>query len=214
MGDRLERALIAGLFALGACLALVAAYCFARSFDLHPQMGTIGEWLAAIFTAAAAGAALYIATRDREDRTAERAADHKAQAKLVVVDIYTTRTEREEIMYVVSVENFGALPLLDVSMYAASIGAHPDAMARMSKRVVELIPSGQQRELGKAVFFVSSEGVVVPKMIEQTSHGMVFKGIPKPEQHKVVCWVQFADAHGNRWAKSSDHELEYLGRIP
>ena len=54
----------------------------------HVELGPLAEWLAAIATAAAAITALYVAGRDRKERTTERRNLQKTHARLVQLVVH------------------------------------------------------------------------------------------------------------------------------
>lgn len=197
----------------GMCVC-VASWCFAVGFGWSVEYGTVADWFAAGGSVFAAVTALYIAGRDRIDRKRQLAADQEAQAKLVMVEIGATSNDRNDVVYYVTVENHSALPVLDVSPHSASAAAFEYAHAQLGPAKLEIVqPDGDNRSLGKCLRFIAADGTVVPKVSDQTNGGFKLFTIPKPESQGVVCWVRFADAHGNRWAKSTEHELKFLGRI-
>ena len=70
----------------------------------------------------AAIAAVWIATRDRRARTAERLDAAKAQAMLVLVDVHASRSAPG---FDVWVHNFGTLAVLDVEVDSATVTGWP-----------------------------------------------------------------------------------------
>nr|WP_245830391.1 hypothetical protein [Mycobacterium numidiamassiliense] len=93
--------------------------------------------LTAFGTIGAAWSALYIATRDREDRKPERDAADLAQARLVKIEIKRPGTYE----YSVRVRNYAAQPILDVCINSASLHTDPDATWRApgERQVLEII---------------------------------------------------------------------------
>jgi hypothetical protein len=94
------------------------------SHHWHIELGPLAEWLAAVAAAGAAMAALHIARRDRQQRIAERHDEDMAQARLVHVRL-SEWSNRPDVN--VTVQDFGSLPLLDVTLVAARWTQHLDA---------------------------------------------------------------------------------------
>ncbi|MBV5244342.1 hypothetical protein KUF57_12435 [Mycolicibacterium sp. PAM1] len=203
------RALIAGLWAAAVGLAGFAVYCLARALGLHPQMGTVGECLAAIFTAGATGAALYIATRDRQERSKERLAADEAQAKLVMVT-RTFDTERyppdTAPLYEMSYRNHGEHPILDVRLVKIEMRAFPTAKAELPDFTNPIVEAGASAR-GAGALFLDAEGNQFPPPKKVHDH---YNEWPDADELDVVGWIRFRDINGNLWAKSSDHQLIYL----
>lgn len=192
----------------------VAGYSYSRALGAqlgshlpHVDLGNLATWFAAFGSVLAAVVALKIATGDRRERRRERLAAAEAQAKLVMVRISAARDDDDSTIYVVDVENFGTQPVLDLSMRSASMGARNDARAVLADTTLDIVPPGKNLSLGRVLRFVTLAGEIVPKPIEISSHGMIFQSWPNAGSQGIECWVQYADAHGNRWAKSSEHRL-------
>lgn len=193
-----------------AIAGIAAFICI--GFVLEWRMGDVAGWLSGIGSIGAAAVALLIATQDRRDRRDERRAADRAQAKLTMVTTLATRDSDDNTVYAVDVENFGQQPILDVKVRRATFGLQPEAVAITTSVLVNLIPAGQSRSLGKAVQFRSpSTGEVVPKPVQTpTERGVSFTYWPTAESQKIEIWVEFADSFGNSWEKSSDDRLELL----
>jgi sugar phosphate isomerase/epimerase len=94
------------------------------SYHWHIELGSLGEWLAALAAAGAAIAALGIATRDRSARERERQSEEKTLARLVRL---TVSSNIGSPTVTVEVRNYGPLPILDLELVAATWTEHPDA---------------------------------------------------------------------------------------
>ncbi|MGC2380721.1 MAG: hypothetical protein WA622_26970 [Mycobacterium sp.] len=90
----------------------------------HIELGPLAEWLAAAAAAGAAITALYIAGRDRKQRSAERHDEEKTQARLVRMEVSQWHNKP---VVTVQVRNFGSLPILDIELSDATWSQHPDA---------------------------------------------------------------------------------------
>jgi hypothetical protein len=89
----------------------------------HIELGSVADWLAAVFTGLAAGAALWIATRDRQHRIEERHDEQKTMARLVQLSV----ASNDRAAVVVEVRNYGPLPVIDVEPIDATWSEHPEA---------------------------------------------------------------------------------------
>lgn len=89
----------------------------------HIELGPLAEWLAAIAAAGAAITALYIAARDRKDRTAEREGEQKTHARLVQLSVEADSSAA----VIVQARNFGPLPVIDIDLVNAIWTEHPEA---------------------------------------------------------------------------------------
>lgn len=190
-------------------LIVVLSFVAAGSFYLalgSPNLvvGSLADWSAAGASVLAAGAALFIATRDRRDRRAERAAASEAQAKLVMVNPQLViRSGRPT--FISKIENYGAEPVLDVSIVRAQIGKYPNATAHLSDWPVLIVPRDKPAEVLAA--FTGDDGANLPPE-EETGR----RGYPDIGSLNIEIWVAFADSYGNRWEKSSGGALRRLGR--
>jgi len=90
----------------------------------HIELGPVADWLAAGAAAIAAIVALYIAWRDRKDRTAERHDEQQTHARLVQLSV-ETETNRPAV--VVQARNFGPLPVIDIDLVDATWSEHLEA---------------------------------------------------------------------------------------
>jgi hypothetical protein len=99
------------IFGLGA----IALGCFALWVDAGGHITAVV--LSPIASFAAAGIALWVATRDRRDRIRERADAGMAQARLVLIDAAPTTEDRLRI----NVDNYGREPIIDVDFVSARI---------------------------------------------------------------------------------------------
>lgn len=114
------------LIAVGLMLAAVSLYLVAGSPQV--QFGNLSEGLGALFTFAAAAVALWIATRDRADRIAERADEQRAHAQLVRVSVEADHRSGVDFF----VRNYGPLTVLDVELVGVQWAKHLDARKELS----------------------------------------------------------------------------------
>jgi hypothetical protein len=163
-----------------------------------------GQWLGALGSFVAAGAALLIATRDRRERSRERLATHEAEARLVVVSELYNTTGKYTVTFGMHYHNYGARPILDISLAKMDLRAYPQAIARLNDRLDRLTRSEEATSF-EDVAFVDETGEPVPPPREDSKLKW-----PDFETHDVVGWVTFSDVHGNRWAKSSDDRLRRI----
>ena len=153
--------------------------------------------LAALGSCGAAIAAVWIATRDRRERRAERLNAAKAQAMLVLVDVHASRGAAA---FEVWVHNFATLAILDVEIASATYKPEPTATFQMQGRpkLIAAKPDGQRDRL--IVEFVDSKGFsVVPGGCDEDGN---FRTLAKDED--VDATVRFMDAHGHHWLRSMD----------
>lgn len=113
----------------------------------------------------------------------------------------------------VDIENFGAQPILDIKVHRATYGLNPRAVAVISDRKINIVKAGAERSLGKAVLFVTPDGVIVPRPIETATQMGTFASWPTAASQEIEIWVEFQDSFGNRWEKSNYHRLRSLPRL-
>jgi hypothetical protein len=197
----LVSAVVGSVIAVGALFAgSQIAHDRGQSVDWYTGFG---QWLGALGSFIAAGAALLIATRDRRDREKERLAAHRAEATLVIVTAMYDPSSENSFRFGIHYHNYGARPILDVQLRRMRMRAFPKARAQYSKRIDRLVRP-EENTAFEDVTFVGDDGALLP---QPRSDAGVFKGWPDFETHDVVGWVAFSDVHGNRWAKSSDDRL-------
>jgi hypothetical protein len=165
-----------------------------------------GQWLGALGSFIAAGAALLIATRDRRDRDKERLEAHRAEATLVIVSPLYDLSSSKSCRFGVHYHNYGARPILDIQLAHIQMRAFPNARAQHSKRIDRLVRSEENTSFGD-VTFLDETGALVPP---PRSGAEGYNGWPDFETNDVVGWIVFSDVYGNRWAKSSDDRLRRI----
>ncbi|WP_162562260.1 hypothetical protein [Mycolicibacterium iranicum] len=202
-------ALLAVTAALGMTGALGSVLHWFGEVGAEPFISA----LSAGGTIAAAVVALRIATTDRRERQEERAAHDRARANLVVIDIDGSSVRDSGNSYIsVKVGNHSGRSVLDVSVVEILIDGiasrnhfHSDNVALS----VISLNSGQdtftlrpQSEYMKFVAF----GVRTPGDDDIFHHPE--KYAPRiTAQTSFVAIVEFTDADGNTWQKSSVGEL-------
>lgn len=180
----------------------------------HIELGPFAEWLAAFVAAGAAGAALWIATRDRRDRTAERYDEEKTHARLVRLNV-DSETSRPVVN--VKVRNFGPLPVIEVRLVDATWSEHPEArwvlmdtswqvrgLPRNSDHRPILMPSqGVEDTVSTLVEFAVSfrhpaeDSPVAPVAKHFPASGL--SQYVRTDVSKVVAKIRFTTANGVRW---------------
>lgn len=175
-------------------------------------MGTAELVINGISAAGAVGAALValgIATKDRQDRTAERHAADRAQARLVLVVV---RTYVDSSYYHLDIVNHGDQPVLDVVLDRVLVSGHDyrwkpaggtDGHIRVVKPEREEAPrtfSGQ---------FVDPVGRSVAVEHENDLGNSTFSG--KPDVGLVVATITFTDTGGNTWSTDTEGTLTHRG---
>ena len=199
---------------VSASVVLVAlTYFGARAAGWHPQLGTYSESLSAAFTALAAVAALYIATRDRQERSRERLAADEAQAKLVMITPAYDTGDYDPYpapKYQMAYKNHGEHPILDVRLARIEMRAYPLAVAELPDFIDRIVEAGGHSR-GVGAKFTDEHGDPFPKPISEPDSMRSYREWPDDERDlKILGWVTFSDINGNRWAKSSDHRLHRL----
>jgi hypothetical protein len=175
------------------------------------ELGPLAEWLAAIATVAAAGAALLIATLDRNQRTKERAAAQEAQARLVIVEVRLPSTGRA---FAVDVRNFGTSAVLDVTLDSARFDTVPGSTFKEENK--QNLPVVLDRDRRPHIFYVDFVGEtgnsVIPGTYDEAYNQWESDDAPDPS--KVTASVCFTDAEGTRWKRSSSGSLDLTGLRP
>jgi hypothetical protein len=170
------------------------------------------ESLSAIATVGATGAALFIATRDRADRKAEQLDADRAQARLVLLEVegpYSSNGESTH-HFIVCVADNGTQPILNVALESAQYvdGSQTVALLVPSEIVVPIV----KPELAHGTFpaaFPTREATPTDVLdVEPNEYGEW----PFPERLKtnVAATVQFTDAGGNRWRRSTAGLVELV----
>jgi hypothetical protein len=174
---------------------------------LRIQLGTLSEWLAAIFTAVAVAAALWIATRDRHERREEREEEDKTHARLVRLKAGPSVTGFP-FMYV-EVRNYGPLPILDVELVSATWADHPEAHWGTSGRSREgtyhpiLRPlqddDDQTRVISHNIWFMHpTEDKTLQEVVEGKRPDGLTRYAPI-DLSRVIVKIQFTTANGVHW---------------
>lgn len=180
----------------------------------HIELGPFAEWLAAFVAAGAAGAALWIASRDRRDRTAERYDEEKTHARLVQLNV-NSETSRPVVN--IKVRNFGPLPVIDVRLVDATWSEHPEAhwilmdtswqargLPRNSDHRPILMPSqGVEDTVSTLVEFAVSfrhpteDSPLAPVARDFPASGL--SQYARTDVSKVLAKIRFTTANGVRW---------------
>jgi hypothetical protein len=166
----------------------------------HIQLGTVGEWLGAIFTALAVAVALGIAGHESRTRRRERDdADH-AQARLVQVKVKPALPDFD-----VEIRNYGDRAIIGPAAPHAWWFAHPEYSWRHSDPEhdrVRIVPPNRDAPSGGSVRvrFFDAEGNIVPKEIGVTE-------LMERELEDIAVMpdavVVFMDANGSLWETGS-----------
>jgi hypothetical protein len=182
--------------------------------DWRIQLGTFGEWFAALATVAAVGVALYIAWKDRHDRISERHDEQKTHARLVQL---SADTESNRAAVVVQARNFGPLPVIDIDLVDATWSEHPEARwiplnshwqarglpANSTHRAILMPNQGVEDTFDTLAHFVicfmhpTEERPLAP--IEPRTADYQIPSHVRTDLSNVVAKVQFTTADGVRW---------------
>jgi hypothetical protein len=157
---------------------------------------------AALGSIGAAVAALYIATKDRRERTREHAAAAEAQAKLVILDItYSTgRIDWQAPEYYVGCVNHSSMSILDVRLESAHMRGFPQAQPTLSDAVTRVLRPAPGSNTSFVTRWVDENGQQFP--------------LDEKQQHintvDIEAAVSFSDANGNQWLRSNTGTLRRL----
>ena len=179
------------------------------------QLGTFGEWFAALATAAAVGVAFYIAWKDRHDRISERHDEQKTHARLVQLLVDGGSNSRAAVT--VEARNFGPLPVIDIDLVDAMWSEHPEARwvpldshwqargltANSTHRPILMPSQGVEDTFDTLAHFVirfmhpTEERPLAP--IEPRTADYPIPSYMRTDVSSVVAKVQFTTADGVRW---------------
>lgn len=155
-----------------------------------------GQWLGALGSFTAAGAALWISVSDRGERKREREAEAQAQANLVVVTVSDASADGT---FGVEVANHGDWPLLDVEFEAAHYIPIPSSRVEFGSRAPRRIQVLANGDPFKSVFtlFDGEEPVFEGGRDRygnwQSSDHAATSG------SNVSVTIRWQDAHGRDW---------------
>jgi hypothetical protein len=165
---------------------------------LNVDAGLMVNGLVAVGTFSAAGAALWIATSDRRQRTHERdAADH-AQARLVTVDVVPVPRTPD---ITVAVKNYGARSILDITSESVEAEDFPSAQFIPQLRWVNVIEPNRDNPHG-AVLHVRPADEPTRRFMQGRWFPVPQGNDPRPTvplDRAIAATVRFTDANGNRW---------------
>ncbi|GAB3227082.1 hypothetical protein [Mycolicibacterium hippocampi] len=171
--------------------------------------------LSAIATVGATFAALFIATRARTDRQAEQLATDRAQARLVLLEVdgpYPGQHNNPPY-FIVHVEDNGQQPILDVALesaeYVGGPGAQSMTLVGLPGAVVPIVKP--ERAPGGLPVSFPPENVTAEELL--AGGGLDGEGNysnPNVSPSHVVAKVQFTDASGNRWRRSTTGLVELV----
>lgn len=206
------------IYATIAAALVTAISCFALAYGWSPprvQLGTVGEWLAALFAAVAAGAALHIAGRDRQIRALERRDAAEAQARLVRVEVKMLRSFRAAV-FSVRIHNHSDRAIIGAAVVAAWWPGHPNYSWRHADiehdREPIVVPASQRDSGGQVqIEFLDSAGnqTPTPGTTDRDGNPVYDKLAVLPDA--VVC---FMDADGTLWKVGTSTGPERLNQRP
>jgi hypothetical protein len=172
---------------------------------VHIDVGLTVNALAVIGSVGAASVALWIATRDRQDRERvredyrherEQEADQadEVQAGLVIL-------ERTQPGIRVAVENYGKFPVLDVTFVKLDVEEHADARLQPKRDVLSVVPPRSEDHRPYSFEFVATdtatqialEGEWNSGRSARVSNATINRGT------NMTATVRFRDAKGIRW---------------
>jgi hypothetical protein len=161
---------------------------------------------AALGSLFAAGTALWIASRDREERKGERAVTAKTQAELVVVAVKLTHGRS----FGVDVTNFGTSAVLDVTFDSAKFETVPESTYKVSNGSPRVVLDSDRQPHTFWVEFVNDAGESVMPGTFNDVYQEWESGPARPDPSKVTAWVRFRDAQGIRWRRGNSGSAERL----
>lgn len=189
--------------AVAACLGVAVVLLYLGLGSPRIELGNLADWLAAIGALVAAVSALYIATRDRRDRSRELLAVEEAQARLVQIEV-------DERYRAVRIHNYGSFAILDVHIVSAYWTQVPDV--RLLDGIDDLVilpvvkPDREALSGGTIhMAFVDGEGNEYPELLAIDDYGQSNYAEP-PGGIAVI--IGFTDANGNRWQTGNLWGLE------
>jgi hypothetical protein len=150
--------------------------------------GLIVNALVALGTFGAAGAAVWVATSDRRERSDERKAADRAQARLVLVYVAPLTTH-----ITVTVKNYGDRPILDVTYESAKVRGFPPALFLPQQHDLNVIAPNRDTPNGATFQVHAADGPTQEFMQRRFPPAM------PPGETPVAVTVRFADATGNCW---------------
>ncbi len=195
--------------------AVLVGVLFAASQIAHNRGQSVdwytgfGQWLGALGSFVAAGAALWIATRDREDRKREREDADLAQARLVQVEVVQARNE-----FTVRIHNYGDRAIIGAAVTDAWWFAHPEyTWDHIGPDRVKVVTPNRDGVAGESVWiaFVDAERSSVPEQLSIDNHGnpRFEKVTPPPD-----VLIAFMDANGSLWETGSATLPRRLDKAP
>ena len=201
-------------WAIAITVVLVAAL-FVSSQIAHDRHQSVdwytgfGQWLGALASFVAAGAALWIATRDREYRALEQRAEQEAHARLIVVSL--DQPGGSHGYFPVGVSNFGTRAVLDVAFDTATSDLFPSGTRAKiydeASREIAILDCDRSRHQFSFAFVdeESDEPVLRGKL---GSLGVY--AYDPIDLSGFEAWIRFRDADGVRWRRSSSGKVERL----
>ena len=172
--------------------------------------GLIVGALAAVGTFVAAGAALWIAPRDRRERQEERDNAAFAQARLVQVQIKQVDGAAD---FAVEIQNYGDQAIIGAAVTSAWWFGHPEHTWQHSDidRLKIVQPARDVSAAGSVrIRFHDPDGNVVPT-VEYDAHGnAVVESLPVLPDAVIV----FMDANGDLWQTGSAMAPERISSAP
>lgn len=163
------------------------------------EWGSMADGAAAVGSVGAAATALWIATKDRRARMREQMDADLARARLVLVQV---AEPQGSAYFRIVVENFGPVPILDLTFETASLATAPqaDCLPQPGADVAFEVVEPKRAPRTFFVTFVDTAGhpVIGTRVVD--SHGNVT--YPDADKRHVSATVQFTDAQGNRWRRT------------
>jgi hypothetical protein len=194
-------------------LAAVAGV-FACAYVL--QLVDNSRWtdsLSSVATVAATGVALYIATRDRSDRKADKLDADRAQARLVLLTV----SEPSSRCFGLTVENHGTQPILAVRFDSARYndGSHDIRLEQRGEdydsKVFQVVrPHDESPPAHFAITHAASDSAAEALFATGAVSEYGDWTYPDVDVTKVTAAVTFTDAGGKTWRRSSSGLVEVI----
>jgi hypothetical protein len=185
-------------------------------FGINIDAGLIINALAALGSLAAAVAAVWIATTDRKQRQQEQEETDRKQAGLVRLTSRWADLGTPKASLVVTVKNFGKLPIVDVAVTHWAFDGHDDVTPFWSPGPIEaVLPyTGSPDAAGVLTVKPLTEATKIAMEGEPHPSGVTVVGNQLKNRPTVgsgtgsTVTIQFTDAGEKRWRRSNKGLLE------
>ncbi|MDT5079678.1 MAG: hypothetical protein QOJ80_4315 [Mycobacterium sp.] len=195
----------------GVGVILAVTVLVPSAFGISVDIGVIVNGLVAIGSFAAAAAALWVATRQRQEYEQDRADSDRKQAGLVRVKAKWEELGHPDAHVLVTVRNFGSLPVVDVELTEWQVDGKSITMFAKKPTNIEAVFPLKSASDARDTILVSPITREMRTAMQGEPHppGVSVMGQPIKTQPtiygvtKVAVAVQFTDASEKRWRCST-----------